>query len=243
MNHELGINDGELKAKNFLLDHHAYAVSGEGNIANKLFEIIEKSWGVIKTGNPDFFYKKFESLGVDDAREIKSYQEKRAFESGSRKILIIDANSITNEAQNSLLKIFEEPVKNTYFFVLGNCVRNLLPTLRSRLATLKTEGAPPVLGKSGGAGHTFLSLAVPKRLELIKKLSDDIKDEKKSKSDAIVLLDEIEQFFYSKFKKGNLIPDKLLANIEICRNYLNDPSASVKMILEYVALITPKIGN
>lgn len=55
------------------------------------------------------------------------------------KYIIFGAKSFTNEAQNSLLKILEEPPKNIEFIIISPTKSNLLPTVRSRLPIIKGE--------------------------------------------------------------------------------------------------------
>jgi DNA polymerase-3 subunit delta' len=53
------------------------------------------------------------------------------------KYIIIGSSSFTNVAQNSLLKVFEEPPKNIEFIIISPTKSNLLPTVRSRLPIVK----------------------------------------------------------------------------------------------------------
>lgn len=53
------------------------------------------------------------------------------------KYLILGSKSFTNEAQNSLLKLFEEPPRNIEFIIISPTKSNLLPTVRSRLPVVK----------------------------------------------------------------------------------------------------------
>jgi DNA polymerase-3 subunit delta' len=50
----------------------------------------------------------------------------------SNVIIIEDAERLNPQSANALLKTFEEPPPNTYFFLLSNQVQGLLPTIRSR---------------------------------------------------------------------------------------------------------------
>lgn len=51
----------------------------------------------------------------------------------SRVILIEDADTLTREAQNSLLKLLEEPPAHTVLILTSSAPRLLLPTIRSRV--------------------------------------------------------------------------------------------------------------
>ena len=51
------------------------------------------------------------------------------------KLLVLGAKNFRVEAQNSLLKIIEEPPKNIFFIIAATSKNMLLPTVRSRLVT------------------------------------------------------------------------------------------------------------
>ncbi|HEY0163331.1 MAG TPA: DNA polymerase III subunit delta', partial [Edaphobacter sp.] len=62
---------------------------------------------------------------------------------GPRKVFIITASSFMKEAANSLLKILEEPPETVHIIILSENPGELLPTIRSRCATVRL-GALPV---------------------------------------------------------------------------------------------------
>ena len=53
------------------------------------------------------------------------------------KYIIFGALEFTKEAQNSLLKVLEEPPRNIEFIIISPTKSNLLPTVRSRLPIIK----------------------------------------------------------------------------------------------------------
>ncbi|MCW8895880.1 MAG: DNA polymerase III subunit delta' [Sulfurimonas sp.] len=55
------------------------------------------------------------------------------------KYIVIGSSSFTNVAQNSLLKVLEEPPQNIEFIIISPTKSNLLPTVRSRLPIVKGE--------------------------------------------------------------------------------------------------------
>jgi len=75
-------------------------------------------------------------ISIDQIREV----ERKAYQSpikGHFKIYIIDgAESLKTEAQNSLLKILEEPPKNALFILVAKTETQLLPTILSRCTKL-----------------------------------------------------------------------------------------------------------
>ncbi|MBR2155635.1 MAG: hypothetical protein IJ941_01680 [Clostridia bacterium] len=58
-----------------------------------------------------------------------------SFSGGRRAVLLINAHTIQENVQNLLLKSIEEPPQNTLFLLTGNPA-GLLPTIRSRCATV-----------------------------------------------------------------------------------------------------------
>lgn len=74
------------------------------------------------------------SIGVDDVRKIVSEANIMPF-AGKRKVIIIyQAELMTHQAQNALLKTVEEPLPGVYFIILTRTIDDLLPTIRSRCA-------------------------------------------------------------------------------------------------------------
>lgn len=81
------------------------------------------------------------SIGIPEVKEIKKFVSYYPYEAKFKTILIPNANELTPEAQNALLKTLEEH-SDTTFFVLGtNSRKNLLQTILSRcsIATVKKE--------------------------------------------------------------------------------------------------------
>jgi hypothetical protein len=75
------------KSKNL---HHAYFLVGDKiNILKELISFLEGPFGFETSGNPDFWIGQFDSLTIDDAREISQNSERKDF-SGSKKVFIID---------------------------------------------------------------------------------------------------------------------------------------------------------
>jgi len=77
-----------------------------------------------------------ESFKIEHAKEVLA----EAYISESQtKYIILGATELTDVAQNSLLKLLEEPPRNIEFILITPTKSNLLPTVRSRLPILKVE--------------------------------------------------------------------------------------------------------
>lgn len=83
------------------------------------------------------------SIKIDTIREVIKNASETSYEKGKKVFIIEDINKLRKEASNALLKIIEEPPRNTYFIMLSNSL-NILPTIKSRsfiieVAKLKAE--------------------------------------------------------------------------------------------------------
>jgi len=122
--------------------HHAYLLLGDReSILQELLPFLQNELKVSMKGNPDFSHTVYDTFGIDDGRKLKEIASRKAVT--ERQITIIACHSITREAQNALLKLFEEPTKNTHFFLIIKTSGQLLPTLRSRFFEIAYPKPPP----------------------------------------------------------------------------------------------------
>ena len=75
-------------------------------------------------------------MPVGELRALLSELTKRSFSEGKRCIHIYDAELLSEQEQNLLLKTLEEPPARTLFLLCGNYAA-MLPTVRSRCAVLR----------------------------------------------------------------------------------------------------------
>jgi len=203
--------------------HHAYFIIGDKDIVfSSLKNFLEKELGFSFFQNPDFWHGKFNNMTIDEARAVITTSDNKSF-SSKRKIFIIEADFITEEAQNAMLKVFEEPTPDTHFFVISP-QDILLPTLRSRLSIINTYSNHELDGK-----ESILDLNLKERINSIKKITDAIKDEENTKQDAIKFLNQIELELYKKGVEKNY---KALELCQSARKSIYDRGAPLKIILE-----------
>ena len=104
--------------------------------------------------------------------------------------------------------------------------------VESQLSVASSKSAQQL--KMIDEANKFLNMSHAKRLEVVKKLTEEITKEKKTKRDAIEFLDAIQMCVY---KQGDVKSSRFsLETIETARRYIHDRAPSVKMLLEYVAL-------
>ena len=211
--------------------HHVYLIEGDSHILfDKIAVFLNENLGFETKANPDFWNENYDSLGINETRKIKEVQSRKALIK-DKKIFVLSFNTITIEAQNSLLKLFEEPTPNTHFFLITRSASILLPTLKSRIVivrdTNKFRSMTPDLVKD---------FIVSKKGNRINLLKDIIKE--KDKHSAILFLDELEKEikYNLDIKNISLTNVFLLEEITKAKKYLGARSSSIKMILENIAL-------
>lgn len=79
------------------------------------------------------------SIGIATIRELKYKAQIQPQELPCNIFIVRDAHTMTPEAQNSLLKVLEEPPEGVYIFLLCNTASALLPTVRSRAPSLRMQ--------------------------------------------------------------------------------------------------------
>ena len=72
------------------------------------------------------------SIGIDDSRLISKEISEHPFEAEQRAIIIDNAETMTMEAANALLKTIEEPPPYNHFFIITASERDIPMTVRSR---------------------------------------------------------------------------------------------------------------
>ncbi len=95
--------------------------------------------------HPDFrFLDRGEaaSIGIEPVRELLRGTLEAPLLSPLRAVVIDDAHLLTTEGANSLLKTLEEPAPGLLFFLVTSAPDRLLPTLRSRLLSVRFRPLP-----------------------------------------------------------------------------------------------------
>ena len=222
---------GGTKTKHFnLVDlHHSYVCVGDGHlIEESIYSFLETECAIPVVGNPDVLLLEYDTLGIDDARFLRERQQHKAI-SGEKKFFIVSFTSITMEAQNSLLKIFEEPTEGTHFFIILDTIKKLLPTLLSRVQVEYFD----TIDISEEAVRAFLESSSKERLDF---LSDII--ESKNKAESVRLCSGILQVLHRHIDREDVYT--AIQNISFVLGYIHERGSSVKMIMEYMALSTPR---
>ena len=79
------------------------------------------------------------SIGVEEIRRMRADLQIKPYSSPHKIYLIPDAEKLTVQAQNALLKTLEEPPEYAVIILIANGLVNFLPTVLSRCVVLQTR--------------------------------------------------------------------------------------------------------
>lgn len=219
--------------------HHAHIIEGVHEVvAPALVLALARHLGIETKGNPDFVERFYESLGIDEARELKSAEKFAGFGS-SKKIFIIGAESFTHQAQNALLKTFEEPTVGTHFFIILPRKEMLLPTLLSRVLVVSGDVANTDDSKVNA--EKFIDATLEGRFAIAKKMAEKKAGEIVDRELFRRMLDHIERILYTRTAgKRDDATSNIFREIFQAKTYLSNPGSSPKMLLEHIAIVLPR---
>lgn len=109
---------------------HAICITGEtgsgtGSVATWLAEQLADNLQLVTYIVPEKGL-----IPIDRIRQL--YEQTRSIQQTKRCIVIDDADAMSHDAQNALLKLLEEPVENVHFILTTHQETQLLPTIKSR---------------------------------------------------------------------------------------------------------------
>ena len=105
------------------------------NPNNKSYKLL------IENLHPNFFLidnnSSLNDIKIEDVRNLANFLKKSTFSSDLKIVLIDNAEYLNLNSSNSLLKVLEEPSKNTFFFLIYNNSAKILNTIKSRCIEFK----------------------------------------------------------------------------------------------------------
>jgi|AntRauTorckE6833_2_1112554.scaffolds.fasta_scaffold03376_4 DNA polymerase III delta prime subunit len=163
----------------------------------------------------------FEKFGVSDAQQLVQNAHLRPAATKGQ-LCVVRAQFITLEAQNALLKVFEEPPQSTKFLLIVPKDFIVIPTLRSRCEIVAVEST----AQDDALFSDFLTASFAQRLALI-----DMAQKKK------------DTHWQRSIKKGLIeyleTHTEHLKELEYTARLLLTRGASNKFLLEHAALTMP----
>lgn len=229
--------------------HHAYLIEGaRDEIIPEIIKFCE-SIDIKTFGNPDFVDISIDNFKIDEAFDLRAMSTSKSFSSG-KKIFMIYANSISLDAQNVLLKMFEEPIENTHFFLIVPDTNALLKTFISRFYFISVSLG---IAEETKEAEKFIMMPLKNRIDFIKELlavpedlsagagdGGNVAPLDSARSKALNFLNALEFVLHEKVSK---IPFDMgiFKHFFKVREFLRMPGSSVKSLMESVALIVPNV--
>jgi len=224
--------------------HHAYLIEGaREEIVPEVLAFCE-SLDIKTSGNPDFCQITIDNFKIDEALSLRGMSSDKGF-SNTKKIFIICVNTFSIDAENVLLKMFEEPIDNTHFFLIVPDVNALLKTLISRFYLIKEK---TVLEDEISNAEKFIKMPLAKRIDFIKDFLVELENEDEegneivaqdsTRSKALNFLNALESVLHNKMSKA-AFDTSFFYQIFKVRQFLRMPGSSTKTLMESVALVVP----
>lgn len=154
-----------------------------GNIearVNIALEIIKNlNPKLVNKDHPDVMWLELESnkksIGIAEIRKVISFLSSRPYSSDNKIVVVNNAEKLTNQAQNSFLKILEEPPNFAKIILIGKNEEAFLSTVISRCRKINVKSVELYENIEEEIGD-ISSLDVGERLTLAEELSKKEKD-------------------------------------------------------------------
>lgn len=163
-------------------------------------------------------------LSIDDAHTLIQ-EAYRAPLASLYRTFVIRTNQITGDAQNALLKLFEEPPHTARFFLLLPSADELIPTLRSRFHLFISHD---MVNTEDAHTDEFLRSSCAKRLTMIAMHAKNEDD-----SWFNIIIRDLEKYAHET-TDISLKRDIVMSSVYACLY-----GASKRMLLEHIALSLP----
>ena len=129
--------------KSTLINHFFFSIFDSSSYDYNNYSLLKNSIFLKQYQNDIFsnvIYLKgsdFQSIKVDDVRNLKKIIYKSTIINKDRFIVLDDIELFNQNSLNALLKTIEEPTKNNFFLLINNKSRPLLNTIKSRSLEIK----------------------------------------------------------------------------------------------------------
>lgn len=107
-----------------------------GSTLNRIISGSEQRVYIVRRGYNEKRKAFFKNISIEDVRKLQSYCSLSIADGGKRIIIIDTADDLNKSSSNALLKLLEEPPKNTIFLLISHQPNLLLPTIKSRCQKL-----------------------------------------------------------------------------------------------------------
>ena len=181
------------------MNHHAYVCYGEKGVERA--KALGKTLG-LQEGDRDLILLSYTLFSVDDARSLQDVV--RTTSLSGNKLIILSISRIFHEAQNALLKTFEEPPEGITLVLCVPSEGMLLETLRSRLIALETKESEEEIGEAFLKGNMTSRAKIIEGI-LAKAKKDDGEEKQEARRDALLLAQSLVRVLSTKGRTKEIL--------------------------------------
>ncbi len=188
----------------------------------RLKTLLKKLFGKEISDSPDIHILDPEdknSIGIEEIKELQQTMRFKPFQEDIQVGIILNAQKLTHQAQNSMLKALEDSSEASIYILCVDNEKNLLPTIRSRGIILypkreKGEGdeLPAEKGDIEKIMETFFDLSPIEQFNIIEEYSEN-------KENSLTFINGVEETIREKLeldiKNGNI--DSSQRNLEFLK--------------------------
>lgn len=118
------------------------------------------------------------SIGIESIKNVQKKLLFKPLKSKDKLVIIEDAQLLTPEAQNALLKSLEEPPEHTFIILAADSQEAFLPTIRSRCQIIELETEKPVISEKERTAiltvvEELPTMSLGEKLKLAEQLAKD----------------------------------------------------------------------
>ncbi|MBI4036020.1 hypothetical protein HY383_03645 [Candidatus Daviesbacteria bacterium] len=192
--------------------------------AEEIKKILASHIGSGNVNHPDVLYfEKDTKLGIAESRKIIDHFSLKPYSAKGRVAVLEQAEDLTLDAQNALLKTLEELPTEAVFILGAASEDNLLPTILSRCQIIKVHSSQFTVHSYNKDIEKLLQTTIEERFEYIEKLKDREQ-----------FLYSLTSFFHQKLPNSASFLEKLLQAEGWAKQNVN-----IRAILEYLMLEMP----
>lgn len=175
------------------------------------------------------------AISIERIREL--YVETRSRQSTPSFVIIDDADAMTTSAQNSLLKLLEEPNESIYFILTSHSPDRLLATIRSRVRTL---AIPPLSTLESRRLLRSIGIKDPLAEQRLLFVADGLPAELKRLAETDT---EFKDLSDRVNKARKLIEGSVYSRLAAVQSMAEDRAATLKIIETVILLLRRSLAN
>jgi|CXWL01.1.fsa_nt_gi hypothetical protein len=223
---------------------HAFFIAGDIEEGIQQARMYLKEF-VGEKAHADITLLQYEAFPVEESRRLHDSVYRTPMV-GTRKGIIIAVSRMFHEAQNALLKIFEEPPEGTVLILVVPSVGIIIPTLRSRMTALPQQNIKKEKNQTESVAEIFLQATSVERAKLVEKIlvrskSDKQEEKNGARAEALQIAEALLRAGYEVRKeKSTAELQAFLSDLDRFIPILHERSAPLKLIFEHILLTTPR---